>query len=182
MITLVSLPMIKAKAIRCRYWCVATWGTTFRWSMNMPFADVGSCASLVFECIGDWHVSRRKSGIIHKNAVAQGVQARQQGSSVRRALGAAGNRMMKADSLPLEAIEVWHMTLISIRRFSPLICKDKNYIFRGFHCWIKWRKVLMVLFLYSYIIVYWFDQSILALGLEGVLNEGIIVSGIFVVL
>ena len=182
MITLVPLPMIKTKAIRCGYWCVATWGTTIRRPMNMPFADIGSCVSLVFECLGDWHVSRRKSGVVHQDAMAQGVEPRQQWSSVGGTLGAAGNRVIKTDTLSLKTIKAWRMTLINIRRCSPLICKNKNYIFRGFHCWIKWRKVLTVLFLYSYTIVYWFDQSIHALGLEGFLNEGIIDSGIFAVL
>ena len=122
--------------------------------MNMPFTDVGSCVSLVFEYLGDGYMSRRKSGVVHQNTMAQGVEPRQQGSSVRGALGAARNRVMKADALPLEAIEVWRMTLISIRRRSPLIRKDKNYIFRRIHCRIKWRKALMVLFLCSFIIVY----------------------------
>ena len=66
--------------------------------------------------------------------MAQGVQACQQGPSIGRTLGTAGNRIAKADALPLEAIEVWRMTLINIRRLSPLIRKDKYYIFRRFHC------------------------------------------------
>ena len=40
----------------------------------------------------------------------------------------------------------------------------------------------MVLFLYSYIIVYRFDQAFMLSDWRGFLNKGIIVSGIFVVL